>query len=87
MAGHSKFKNIMHRKGAQDRARAKLFTRLGKEISGALLQQGCEIIIASRNMENLNSTKNEITGIYGGIVHTVSFNICFCHSSRVGEKT
>jgi len=48
---------------------------LGKEISGALLQQGCEIIIASRNTENLNTTKNEITKIYGGIVHTVSFNI------------
>ena len=32
MAGHSKFKNIMHRKGAQDRKRAQLFARLGKEI-------------------------------------------------------
>ena len=30
MAGHSKFKNIMHRKGAQDAKRAKIFTRLGK---------------------------------------------------------
>ena len=33
MAGHSKFKNIMHRKGAQDKKRAKVFSRLGKEIS------------------------------------------------------
>ena len=33
MAGHSKFKNIMHRKGAQDKKRAKIFSRLGKEIS------------------------------------------------------
>ena len=32
MAGHSKFKNIMHRKGAQDKKRAKAFSRLGKEI-------------------------------------------------------
>ena len=32
MAGHSKFKNIMHRKGAQDAKRGKLFTRLTKEI-------------------------------------------------------
>ena len=32
MAGHSKFKNIMHRKGAQDKKRAKLFNRLSKEI-------------------------------------------------------
>ena len=33
MAGHSKFKNIMHRKGAQDKKRAKIFSRLGREIS------------------------------------------------------
>lgn len=32
MAGHSQFKNIMHRKGAQDKKRAKIFTRLIKEI-------------------------------------------------------
>ena len=35
MAGHSKFKNIMHRKGAQDKKRAKEFSRLGREISVA----------------------------------------------------
>lgn len=35
MAGHSKFKNIMHRKGAQDKKRAKLFSKLGKEITVA----------------------------------------------------
>lgn len=33
MAGHSKFKNIMHRKGAQDKKRSKLFSRLSKEIT------------------------------------------------------
>ena len=32
MAGHSKFKNIMHRKGAQDKKRAKLFTKLVREL-------------------------------------------------------
>lgn len=32
MAGHSKFKNIMYRKGAQDSKRAKIFTKLGREI-------------------------------------------------------
>ena len=31
MAGHSKFKNIMHRKGRQDAKRAKVFAKLGKE--------------------------------------------------------
>lgn len=35
MAGHSQFKNIMYRKGAQDKKRAKLFTRLIKEIAVA----------------------------------------------------
>ena len=32
MAGHSKFKNIMHRKGAQDRKRTRIFSRLAREI-------------------------------------------------------
>jgi YebC/PmpR family DNA-binding regulatory protein len=33
MAGHSQFKNIMHRKGRQDAARAKLFAKLAREIT------------------------------------------------------
>jgi len=33
MAGHSKFKNIMHRKGKQDKARAKVFTKIAREIT------------------------------------------------------
>ncbi len=32
MAGHSQFKNIMYRKGAQDKKRAKQFARLTREI-------------------------------------------------------
>ena len=35
MAGHSQFKNIMHRKGRQDKVRAQLFTRLQREIQTA----------------------------------------------------
>jgi YebC/PmpR family DNA-binding regulatory protein len=35
MAGHSKFKNIMHRKGRQDAKRAKVFAKLGKELAVA----------------------------------------------------
>lgn len=35
MAGHSKFKNIQHRKGAQDAKRAKLFARFLREVSVA----------------------------------------------------
>lgn len=35
MAGHSKWANIQHRKGKQDAARSKLFSRLSKEITVA----------------------------------------------------
>ena len=35
MAGHSKFKNIMYRKGAQDAKRSKLFSKLAREITTA----------------------------------------------------
>jgi YebC/PmpR family DNA-binding regulatory protein len=35
MAGHSKFKNIMHRKGAQEKKRAALFSKLSREITVA----------------------------------------------------
>ena len=35
MAGHSKFKNIMHRKGAQDKKRSAIFSKLSREITVA----------------------------------------------------
>jgi YebC/PmpR family DNA-binding regulatory protein len=35
MAGHSQFKNIMHRKGAQDARRSKVFSKLAREITVA----------------------------------------------------
>jgi YebC/PmpR family DNA-binding regulatory protein len=35
MAGHSQFKNIMHRKGRQDAKRARTFTRLVREVQVA----------------------------------------------------
>ena len=33
MAGHSQFKNIMHRKGRQDKVKSKLFSKLAREIT------------------------------------------------------
>ncbi len=33
MAGHSQFKNIMYRKGAQDAKRAKVFTKIIRELT------------------------------------------------------
>jgi YebC/PmpR family DNA-binding regulatory protein len=35
MAGHSQFKNIMYRKGAQDKKRSKMFSKLAREITAA----------------------------------------------------
>ena len=35
MAGHSQFKNIMYRKGKQDKVRSKVFSKLGREITTA----------------------------------------------------
>ena len=38
MAGHSQFKNIMHRKGGQDAKRARAFAKIGREITVAAKQ-------------------------------------------------
>jgi YebC/PmpR family DNA-binding regulatory protein len=43
MAGHSKWHNIQHRKGAQDAKRGKIFTKLIKEIIVATKAGGAEI--------------------------------------------
>lgn len=40
MAGHSKWANIKHRKGAQDKKRSKLFTKLLKEVAIATKEGG-----------------------------------------------
>ena len=40
MAGHSKFKNIQHRKGAQDAKRGKIFTKVQREITVAAKMGG-----------------------------------------------
>ena len=40
MAGHSQFKNIMYRKGAQDKKRAGLFAKLGRELTVAAKMGG-----------------------------------------------
>ncbi|HYD87698.1 MAG TPA: YebC/PmpR family DNA-binding transcriptional regulator [Vitreimonas sp.] len=42
MAGHSKFANIMHRKGAQDKKRAQMFTKLAREIQAAVKLGGAD---------------------------------------------
>lgn len=42
MAGHSQFKNIMYRKGAQDKKRGKLFTKATREIMTAVKEAGAD---------------------------------------------
>ncbi|MFN7709429.1 MAG: YebC/PmpR family DNA-binding transcriptional regulator [Holosporales bacterium] len=42
MAGHSQFKNIMYRKGAQDAKRAKMFTKIIREIMVAVKESGAD---------------------------------------------
>ncbi len=43
MAGHSKFKNIMYRKGAQDKKRSKMFSKFSREITVAAKMGGPEM--------------------------------------------
>ena len=80
MAGHSKWANIKHRKGAQDAKRGKLFTRLGKEITIAARgggdpssNSGLRTAIAnarSKNMPNdrIDKAIKRGTGELGGAV-------------------
>jgi YebC/PmpR family DNA-binding regulatory protein len=58
MAGHSKFKNIMHRKGAQDKLRAKLFSKLGREISVAVRSGGEDITSNIRLRSAISAAKS-----------------------------
>lgn len=43
MSGHSKFANIAHKKAANDAAKGKIFTRLGKEILVAVKEGGADL--------------------------------------------
>lgn len=42
MSGHSQFKNIMYRKGAQDAKRAKIFSKISREITVAVKEGGTD---------------------------------------------
>mgnify|MGYP000994318482 CR=1 FL=1 len=48
MAGHSQFKNIMHRKGKQDSVRSKLFSKLAREITVAAKAGGPDSAMNSK---------------------------------------
>jgi YebC/PmpR family DNA-binding regulatory protein len=67
MAGHSKFKNIMHRKGAQDKKRSSLFSKLSKEITVAAKMGGPDVDsnarlrLAVQNARSLSMPKDNIS--------------------------
>lgn len=66
MAGHSKWKNIQHRKGAQDKKRGKIFTKLNKEITVAVKDGGSDpasnprLRLAIQNARGQNMPKDNI---------------------------
>ncbi len=66
MAGHSQFKNIMFRKGKQDAARAKAFTKLAREITVAAKDGGTDpdmnarLRLAVQNARAENMPKDNI---------------------------
>jgi YebC/PmpR family DNA-binding regulatory protein len=59
MAGHSKWANIKHRKGAQDAKRGKIFTKLIKEIITAARIGGGDIDANPRLRSAVMAAKNE----------------------------
>ena len=48
MSGHSKWKNIMHKKEKTDLQRAKVFTKIGKEIAMAVRDGGPDPVSNSK---------------------------------------
>ncbi len=59
MSGHSQFKNIMHRKGLQDQKKAKIFTKIMREISVAAKIGGVDPQFNSRLRSAIYAAKEE----------------------------
>ena len=68
MAGHSKWANIKHRKGAQDAKRSRLFTKLIKEVAVATKEGGADpdanprLRMAIKNARKASVPKDKIEG-------------------------
>jgi YebC/PmpR family DNA-binding regulatory protein len=95
MAGHSQFKNIMHRKGRQDAAKAKVFTKLIREITTAARLGAADpasnprlraAVIVEALTNNRNRTAGEVRSIFakhgGNLGETNSVSFMF---DRMGE--
>jgi YebC/PmpR family DNA-binding regulatory protein len=59
MSGHSQFKNIMYRKGAQDQKRGKVFSKISREITVAVKESGTNPESNSRLRSALLSARSE----------------------------
>ncbi len=59
MAGHSKFKNIMHRKGRADAVRSKLFSKLSRDITVAAKSGMPDVALNPRLRLAVNNAKAE----------------------------
>lgn len=66
VSGHSQFKNIMYRKGAQDAKRAKVFSKISREITvavkngGAIVESNARLKAALINARAENMPKDNI---------------------------
>jgi YebC/PmpR family DNA-binding regulatory protein len=59
MSGHSQFKNIMYRKGAQDARRAKVFSKISREITVSVKESGTDPESNARLRSALLSARSE----------------------------
>ena len=58
MSGHSKWKNIMHKKEKTDAQRAKVFTKVGKEISVAVREGGSDPVSNTKLRDLIQKAKS-----------------------------
>ena len=58
MSGHSKWKNIMHKKEKTDAARAKVFTKIGKEIAMAVKEGGSDPVSNTKLRDLITKAKS-----------------------------
>ena len=58
MSGHCKWKNIMHKKEKTDSARAKVFTKIGKEMAIAVREAGPDPVANSRLRDLIAKAKS-----------------------------
>lgn len=57
MSGHSKWKNIMHKKEKTDAQRAKVFTKIGKEMAVAIREGGPDPVSNSKLRDLIQKAK------------------------------